>query len=188
MKSTVVNADTLTEFKVDAGSKIYRSRHDQKRVSAATYLRTPVRPGRRQPDQPNDGQSEEHGAENAAQVAHHRQPEQDGGPEAQNAAHAVVQHRVHALAQGLFFEEEDGPVVREQPWASARGRVWVRRGAEDGTGDTRDGRQRHARDEDPHLPVENVRLCKPRVDARDADVFACQDGIEGAHEAQHAVL
>lgn len=57
-----------------------------------------------------------------------------------NAANAVVQHVVYALMQDLFLEQGDGPVVRQQPWTSTRGWIWVRRGAEDGTCDALNGR------------------------------------------------
>lgn len=131
-----------------------------------------------------------------------RKLDQVGGLSPQKTANAVVQYLVHALAQLLLLEEEDWPVVRQHPWTSTRGRVRVRRSAEDGARDARNRCHRHACDDGPRLPVDNIGICtqkkkkrfdekwqegkkgrktvlarKPWMDARRADVFACHDWI-----------
>jgi hypothetical protein len=79
-----------------------------------------------------------------------------------DTANAIVQHVVHALVQGFLLAEEDGPVVRKNPWTSTRGRIWVCRGAEDGTHDALNGRTWHACREDLRLPADDVGFCGGR--------------------------
>ena len=76
-----------------------------------------------------------------------------------DTANAVVQHVVQALVQGFLLAEEDGPVVRQYPWTSTRGRIRVCRSAEDGTHDALNGRGWHACGEDLRLPGDDVGFC-----------------------------
>ena len=72
---------------------------------------------------------------------------------------ALIQHVVHALAHVFFLKEGHGPIVRQHLHAPARGRVWVRRRAEDRARDSLKGCEQDTREESPQLPVEGGCWC-----------------------------